>query len=107
MVYHYIYTKCESMEKNSAEEGWWRLIELCAGLNDKKLVNELFDLFLTLEEKEALATRCLLVGELLKGKKTQREIAAQLQISISKITRGSNALKTINKELREYLSERL
>ncbi len=91
------------MQKSTSEEGWWRFLELCAALKKPEQLGELFDLFLTIEEKEALALRYLLIKELLEEKRTQRQISADLHISISKITRGSNALKIISNQLREYL----
>jgi len=94
------------MDKAS-EDGWRRILGLCAKMDSVKRVEEFFELFLTIEEKEALALRLLLVEALLKEKRTQREIAADLKISISKITRGSNALKTTSEELKEYLKAQL
>ena len=91
------------MKKNAEEDGWWRFLKLCAAVKTPEQFKELFDLFLTIEEKEALALRYLLLKELLEGKKAQREISADLKISISKITRGSNALKIINNDLKEFL----
>jgi TrpR family trp operon transcriptional repressor len=91
------------MTKQSAEEGWWRFLKLCTKIKTANEFEELFDLFLTIEEKEALAARFLIVQELLEGKKTQRDIADDLHVSISKITRGSNALKIVSQTLRETL----
>jgi TrpR family trp operon transcriptional repressor len=91
------------MKKDSTEEGWWRFLKLCTQLKTPEQFNELLDLFLTIEEREALALRYLLIKKLLEGKRTQREISADLQISISKITRGSNALKIISNDLKEVI----
>ena len=44
---------------------------------------------------------------LLKKQKTQREIAEDLNVSIAKITRGSNELKRTNKKFLNWLRERL
>jgi TrpR family trp operon transcriptional repressor len=84
------------MDKNKS--GWNGFIELCLASSEKAL-RTLFDLFLTQEEKENLATRYLIVKELMKEEKTQREMAKDLQVSIAKITRGSNELKRINPKL--------
>lgn len=56
----------------------------------------LFNLFFTLEEKEMLMARLQIIQALLEGKKTQRTIAKDLGVSISQITRGSNALKSVS-----------
>ena len=57
----------------------------------------------TQEEKESIATRCLIVVELLKQEKTQRAIAEYSHVSIAKITRGSNELKRMPPKLIEFL----
>ncbi len=72
--------------------------------HDQKLP-ELLEILLTSEEKELLPTRLELMHELLNEKKTQREIAADLGISIAKITRGSNNLKQLSPEWRAYLKK--
>lgn len=91
--------------KGKTEEGWWRFLDLCAEFKTPSQLNAFFELFLTLQEKEDLARRYLIVKKLLEGKQGQREIAEDLKVSISKITRGSNALKLINKNLREHLKK--
>ncbi|HSX11390.1 MAG TPA: trp operon repressor [Chlamydiales bacterium] len=90
----------------SGEDGWWGFLELCSGVKGAEALNELLWLFLTHEERADIATRFLIVRELLKGEKTQREIAKDLGVSIAKITRGSNYLKTISKNLRRLLESR-
>lgn len=88
------------------QKGWKEFITLCLAAKDDKQLSEIFDLFLTLEEKESLAMRLLIVKELLTGKKTQRQIAKDLNVSIAKITRGSNALKLINPHLLKLLKRK-
>lgn len=65
-------------------------------MSDEPDLMQLFDLFFTEEEKEALATRALIIDALLEAKQTQRDIAETLKVSISKITRGSNMLKRMH-----------
>lgn len=84
-----------------------RFINLCLHTKDKKELKKLFDLFFTSEEKSNIETRVLIVKELLQGKKSQREIANDLAISIAKITRGSNGLKLIDESSRNYLKRYL
>ncbi|HSX04034.1 MAG TPA: trp operon repressor [Rhabdochlamydiaceae bacterium] len=91
--------------KNTNKAGWRSFIKLCTELKTEERMGQFFDFFLTHKEKEDLGKRALIVQELLEGKRTQREIAKHLSLSISKITRGSNALKLINKNLREYLQK--
>lgn len=89
------------------QESWDYFLTLCASATDKKQLNELLEFFLTPQEKESLKTRCLIVKALLEETKTQREISAEHEVSIAKITRGSNELKRISPELKEYLKENL
>lgn len=87
--------------------GWRRFLNLCHKTKSPTELNTLFEFLLTAEERDTLATRVELVAALLKEEKTQREIAAELEISIAKITRGSNALKIIPKTLRSFLERHL
>jgi len=91
------------MKQNSEEDGWRGFLELCSKAKSPKEFDALFGLFLTHAERDDIATRALIVRELLKGKKTQREIAKELNVSIAKITRGSNSLKIIGQDLRRLL----
>lgn len=75
-----------------------------ASKNEKELAL-LFDFLMTPEEKENFATRVSLIKELLKKQKTQRDIAEHLNISIAKITRGSNALKQLDEKMLERLEK--
>ncbi len=94
-------------DTTSGEDGWQGFYKLCEAAVAAGELNEVFDFFLTLEEKEDLKLRFLLIQALLEGKKTQREISRDLKISISKITRGSNALKIIKAPLRDFLKEQM
>jgi TrpR family transcriptional regulator, trp operon repressor len=89
------------------KRGWDGFLNLCLGITSKNELESLFDLFLTMEEKENLATRFEIVFELLKAEKTQREIAKDLAVSIAKITRGSNELKRMDAKLLKYLRKTL
>ena len=55
-----------------------------------------FDILLTQAEKSDIADRIQILEGLLKNKLSQRDLAAELQVSISKITRGSNALRLLS-----------
>jgi len=91
------------MTQESEEDGWRGFLSLCSGAETPKELSELLWLFLTPEERKDIATRYLIVRELVQGKKTQREMAKDLGVSIAKITRGSNFLKMISKDLRRLL----
>jgi TrpR family trp operon transcriptional repressor len=87
--------------------GWRSFLKMCLATKNEKMLSSLFELFLTQEEKESLALRCLVVTELLGQEKTQRDIAENLHVSIAKITRGSNELKRMPPKLIEFLKENM
>ena len=85
------------------DDGWRSFLALCSKHKTKEAFDDLFDLFLTIEERNAIATRYFIIRDLLKGEETQREIAQKRQVSLVKITRGSNYLKTISQQTRDFL----
>ena len=89
------------------EKDWKDFVRLCCKLKSEKDLENLFDLFLTLEEKELLASRYVIIQALVEGKLTQREIAEACKVSISQITRGSNALKIIDPKLKSFLESQV
>lgn len=95
------------MSQKQDEEGWWGFLTLCSKIKSPEEFKRFFDLFLTIEEKETLARRFLIIKALQEGKMTQREIAEHFGVSISQITRGSNALKIIDPSLKKALEKLL
>jgi TrpR family trp operon transcriptional repressor len=91
------------MRRHVVKDGWRGFIELCAAIEESTQFNQMCDLFMTIEEKNTLASRYLIVKALLESKLTQREIAEKYEVSIAQITRGSNALKIIEPKLRSHL----
>lgn len=85
-------------EKKLLDKGWRKLLKV---LKHTHQLEPLLNVLLTNEEREGLAKRILIIEALLKGEKTQREIAKDLNVSIAKITRGSNALKDISLKFSE------
>lgn len=85
---------------------WELFIKLCRQAKKKDCLDLLLHFLLTPEERAQVSARVSLIQALLQ-KTTQRDIAEQLGISISKITRGSNALKNIDPKLEEFLTEEL
>jgi TrpR family transcriptional regulator, trp operon repressor len=88
-------------------KGWAEFLVLTSQAQSTQELNTLFDLFLTIEEKELLASRYLIIKELCEGKMTQRNIAKTHHVSIAQITRGSNALKATGKSLKNFLEKHL
>jgi TrpR family transcriptional regulator, trp operon repressor len=89
----------------TTKDGWQGFLQLCTKIHNIEDLKQTFDLFFTIEEKETLASRYLIVKALLEGELTQREIAETNQVSIAQITRGSNALKIITPKLKEQLKK--
>ncbi len=85
------------------DSNWQHFLKLCTKLKTVQEFDKLFELFLTLEEKEVMAKRYAIVKELLKNEKTQREMSKMLNVSIAKITRGSNELKTTPEDLKKLV----
>lgn len=95
------------MKKEPGVDGWQSFLEVCAKIKTAEDFSRFFDLFLTIEEKESLAARFLIVKALVEGRLTQRKIAETYKVSIAQITRGSNALKIIDPKLKKFLETQL
>lgn len=95
------------MTDNNLHKPWEQFVNLCAELGDAQQLERVLELFLTYEEQADVAKRLLIVRELLRGDKTQRQIAKELNVSIVKITRGSNVLKQMDEEFKAFLRQSL
>lgn len=89
------------------DDGWRCFIGLCLQVKSAQEFERFFDLFLTSEEKNLLASRCRIIQGLLGNRMPQRELAKRYNVSIAQITRGSNALKRIDPKLKHFLMESL
>jgi TrpR family trp operon transcriptional repressor len=87
------------------DEGWQLFLTLCMKMNSKQDFDRLFRVLLTSEEHVDLAGRALIVKELLRGELSQRAMSEQLNVSIAKITRGSNELKRADTPLKVFLKD--
>lgn len=85
------------------ETGLEMFVELCLKAKKPSRLKELFNLTLTIEEKEHLSSRMQIIKALLDEKLSQREISEKMQVSISQITRGSNALKIVSSDLLKFI----
>ena len=85
--------------------GWDLFIQLCLAARTPQDLTQLFELFLTDEEKQSFSARALIIEALLGNDLTQREIAKKLQVSIAKITRGSNMLKRMEPQFLNQLKD--
>jgi TrpR family transcriptional regulator, trp operon repressor len=82
---------------------WHNFLKLCLKSKTIDELSKLFDLFMSFEEKEMLASRYAIVKCLLENKLSQREIAEKIQVSIAQITRGSNELKHFSEKFKQKL----
>lgn len=92
---------------NNSEDGWWLFLKLAQQCKSSQKLNELCQIFLTREERNDIGLRYKIIEELLKEQKPQREIAQELSVSISKVTRGSNCIKEMDGKLKKLLLEEM
>lgn len=86
---------------------WHAFLALCLKTKNTDELEKLLDCFLTIDEKEDIANRYLIIKYLLENKVTQRDMSEKLNVSIAKITRGSNALKSIDEKLKSFLERNI
>lgn len=89
------------------DKNWNHFLELCLKIKDPLLLKEFFEFFMTHEEIEMLSARYGITKALIEKKLTQREISKEHKVSIAQTTRGSNALKSISPELKNFLYHHL
>lgn len=89
------------------QQAWDQFIDLCRSINKPEMLDDFFGFIFTPEEREMLASRTIIIEELLRGDKPQRQIAKETKVSIAKITRGSNSLKVVDESLRKLLIKKL
>lgn len=85
------------------DSAWYEFLAQCLKFNNIEDLAEFLDVFLTISEREEIPKRLQIVRELLQGKKTQRQIAENLQVSIANITRASNLIKSKQYNLKKIL----
>lgn len=80
-----------------------RVMQLLKKAPNDEIRLELLELLFTPTELDQLAARYDIIMGLISENITQRELSANLKLSIAKITRGSNELKRVSPALRMYL----
>ena len=85
------------------QDDWQSLIKLLAQTNSEVEMSQLLAFLLTPEEKVQLSKRLRLTQLMAFSTLSQREIAKQLNMSISTVTRCSNALKSLPKVAKDKL----
>lgn len=86
---------------------WQAFVALLKEAIAENREEDLFSMLLTLDEKNSFGLRVQIVKALLENQITQREIQQQLNTSAATITRGSNMIKSLEPELREWITEKL
>ncbi|MTI12387.1 trp operon repressor [Sansalvadorimonas verongulae] len=79
-----------------SEELWPEVLGLIQNQPDSESINQVLEVLLTPEEQSDIASRLAIMRALLEGSRSQRAVAADLGVSIAKITRGSNYLKRLS-----------
>lgn len=92
-----------NIEVYMSKDPWRSFLNLLLSIKSQNELSDFFELFLTFEERETLASRFMIIKALLENKLTQREMSEKYKVSIAQITRGSNALKIIDPKLKEHL----
>ena len=82
---------------------WQKFLSLLVDCQDNVQLETLLNFLLTHDERDMIASRLLLTEQLLRKDKSQRAIAADYEISIALITRGSNELKRLTQAQRDEL----
>jgi|GEM_PF-6001038 len=77
-------------------ECWGEVIDLLQNQQSVDALQALMGVLLTREEREAVGSRLAIMRALLAGDESQRDIARRLGVSIVKVTRCSNYLKTLS-----------
>lgn len=77
-------------------DNWFLLTTLLSQQVDQASLNSLLQVLLTPEERDDIGSRLAIMRALLARKESQRQIAKRLSISITKVTRCSNYLKTLH-----------
>lgn len=84
---------------------WNSVLERMLAHGNYEDLSVLLHLLLTEEERSAIAGRLKVFQLLLCGEMSQRQIAAEFEVSIATITRCSNYLKNMTPEHREKIQK--
>ncbi|OOE86098.1 trp operon repressor [Salinivibrio sharmensis] len=95
------------MSQSPAFSGWQDVIALVrrAGKDDND--DALLTALLTPDERDTLVARINILHELLEGRMSQRQLSQLLGVGIATVTRGSNELKRMDDETKNWLADLL
>ena len=89
------------------QKAWQDFINLVKQASNEGRLEMVFEVFLTQAEREDLAKRYEIIRSLLLTEKPQRQIAQELGLSISKVTRGANEIKRTPSKVKTFLEDAL
>lgn len=89
------------------QKAWQNFITLVKQACEEGRLEMVFEVFLTQAEREDLAKRYEIIRSLLTTKKPQRQIAKDLGLSLSKVTRGVNEMKRTPSKVKTFLEDAL
>ncbi|MFV9998145.1 MAG: trp operon repressor [Arsenophonus endosymbiont of Dermacentor nuttalli] len=104
MMENYLIDPALQPEENT---DWQCFVELLRNAFQQELQQPILQLFLTSDERMALATRVRIIQALMEGEMSQRELKSELGVGIATITRGSNSLKSATSEVKAWLQQQL
>jgi len=87
------------------QDDWQKTVDFLNKAFDDNHQFDIFKLLMTIDERNALIIRVKIVKALLEGKINQRQLREQLGIGIATVTRGSNSLKDISPEFKQWLEK--
>jgi len=87
------------------QDDWQKTVDFLNKAFDDNHQFDIFKLLMTIDERNALITRVKIVKALLEGKINQRQLREQLGIGIATVTRGSNSLKDVSPEFKQWLEK--
>ncbi|QIZ75552.1 trp operon repressor [Ferrimonas lipolytica] len=89
------------------EQRWQNVLNLLTEQSSIELIDQILSLLLSHDERQSVSGRLAVIKALLHGELSQRQISAQLGVSIATITRASNNLKTMTDAERDTLAQLL
>lgn len=85
---------------------WHDFLNNLNALENTTEIEQFFEMVLTPSEREKIAARYQILAELVENKRTQRDIAATLGVSIFNVTRGANQLKIIDSKIKALIGKK-
>jgi Trp operon repressor len=88
------------MSNNIKTKEWQEFVERGMVITEKEELKLFYDALLTPAEREEIPKRFHILEELFKGELPQHKIASKLNVSIANVTRGVNAIRASEYDLK-------